>query len=52
MRLSSPGEISARLKALRADAAGRTALCTAWRRELRARHTYAHRLLRLLQDLS
>ena len=48
MRLSSPGELPARLTALRADAAARAALREAWRKELRARHTYAHRLLAIL----
>lgn len=51
MRLTSPAELPARLAALRADGAGRSELRAAWRRELRARHTYAHRLRTLLQGL-
>lgn len=49
IRLASPGELPARLAALRACPDERTALSAAWRRELRARHTYAHRLQQLLQ---
>lgn len=52
MRLASPDELPARLAALRADAAARAALCAAWRKELRARHTYAHRLLTILDMTS
>lgn len=49
MRLAAPDELAARLAALRRCPDERAALSAAWRKELRARHTYAHRLHRLLQ---
>lgn len=51
MRLASPGDLPARLAALRACPDERAALSYAWRRELRSRHTYAHRLRQILQTV-
>lgn len=51
MRLASPGDLPARLAALRACPDERADLSAAWRRELRSRHTYAHRLRQILQTV-
>lgn len=44
-----PEDIAPRLRALRASAPAAEALKAAWRAELSARHTYAHRLQRVLE---
>lgn len=51
MRLTTPDELPARLAALRRCPDERAALSAAWRRELRARHTYGHRLQTLLRTV-
>lgn len=51
MRLSSPGDLPARLAALRACPDERAALSAAWRKELHNRHTYGHRLAQLLKTI-
>ena len=51
MRLSSPDDLPARLAALRARPDGRADLAAAWRREIRSRHTYAHRLRQILDTI-
>ncbi|MDP2847227.1 MAG: DUF3880 domain-containing protein [Humidesulfovibrio sp.] len=45
----SPQDIAPRLRALWSSASGAEALKTAWRAELAAGHTYAHRLQRVLE---
>jgi len=47
----SPQDIAPRLRALRASATEAEGVKTAWRSELAARHTYAHRVQNILEAL-